>query len=578
MKKIDKLVLWAFIKPFFLTFFIVLFILLMQFLLRYFDDLVGKDLGFAVISELVVYMAVFLSPQAFPLSILLASLMTYGNLGEHFELTAVKAAGVSLIRTLRPIFVFAILLSTFAFYVNGFVVPAVNLRFFRLLYDVKQKKAAMQIPPGVFYNDLKNYSIKIGSRTEEGILHDVLIYDHSSTPSSNKSLTLADSGKMYTVASGSSLVFELYSGNVYDEKPLKNSGRKRSYGKKKLPLTHAEFDTLKMIVDLSSLALGNTDEKAFQGHRMTLALPALSAQIDSLREDAGDKVYMNFRKVKTYFNYHLKGGVEIPERFLKAHEAVLERRRRRSRKSAKDLGEEFAKDQMAVDSLEKLARRGSLADSAKIKSLEKTLRTDAKIEDTAIASTLPKDTVVEEAQKYIVPLDTSLAYLAKVDASIIKRKREKQAYDYAKGQVSNIKSTLSGEEVLFKSRRRTLAKAEIERMKRYAGAFACLIMFLVGAPLGSIIKKGGLGVPVLVSIIFFIFYYVISSSGERMARAGTISPWLGVWMANMALLPVGLFFLRQAKNDARLFDSDFYIVVFNRVKDRFFKKKKKAKA
>src|SRR5688500_8600553 len=200
MRKIDKLVLKSFIGPFILTFLVVVFILLMQHMMKYFDDIIGKDLGWNVVGQLLFYFAIFMTPVAMPLAVLLSSLITFGNLGEHFELTAIKSAGISLLRTLRPIFIFVLFLSGVAFYVNNYLVTKADLEAYSLLYNIKQKKPALDLREGAFYNGIPDISIKVNKKfpKDEDALKEIIVYDHRKNDG-NKEVTIADSGRMFTI-------------------------------------------------------------------------------------------------------------------------------------------------------------------------------------------------------------------------------------------------------------------------------------------------------------------------------------------------------------------------------------------
>src|SRR6187401_2628172 len=217
MKKLDKLILSSFIGPFILTFLVVVFILLTQHMLKYFDDIIGKGLGIDVIGQLLFYFAIFMIPVAMPLAVLLSSLITFGNLGEHFELTAIKASGISLLRTLQPIFLFVLILTGVAFYVNNNLVPKAALEAYSLLYDIKQKKPALDLSEGTFYDGIPDMSIKVNKKYPDGItIGDVIIYDHRKHDG-NRDVTVADSGKMYTILNERYLKLELFRGYNYIE-------------------------------------------------------------------------------------------------------------------------------------------------------------------------------------------------------------------------------------------------------------------------------------------------------------------------------------------------------------------------
>ncbi|MEX0882902.1 MAG: LptF/LptG family permease, partial [Cyclobacteriaceae bacterium] len=222
MKKLDKLILGSFLGPFLLTFIVVDFILLTVNMLKYFDEIFGKDLPFMVYMELIGYFVISISPMALPLAVLLSSLMTFGNLGEHFELTAIKSSGISLIRALRPIGVFVVFLTIVAFLSNNYLVPRVNLKTFSLLYDIRMKSPAFDIKEGVFYNGIPNYSIKVNKKIDEVRLQDVVIYDHTSGQG-NLHLITADSGRMEPFFNDRYMMLTLYNGNSYQEGPGQRS-------------------------------------------------------------------------------------------------------------------------------------------------------------------------------------------------------------------------------------------------------------------------------------------------------------------------------------------------------------------
>src|SRR5688572_22782086 len=270
MKKLDKLILSSFIGPFILTFLVVVFILLTQHMLKYFDDIIGKGLGIEVIGQLLFYFAIFMTPIALPLAVLLSSLIAFGNLGEHFELTAVKSAGISLVRALLPIFFFVLGLTVVAFYVNNNLVPNAALEAYSLLYDIKQKKPALDLREGSFYDGIPDMSIKVSKKFPDGVtIKDIIIYDHRKHDG-NKDVTKADSGKMYTILNERYLKLELYHGYKYTEgtssnEDLTGTTKKRGQGE---TLSRTKFGKTQVVFDLSSFALERTDKKWFQGNRI----------------------------------------------------------------------------------------------------------------------------------------------------------------------------------------------------------------------------------------------------------------------------------------------------------------------
>src|SRR6187549_89015 len=256
MKKIDKLVLDSFIGPFIITFLVVVFILLNINMIKYFDDIVGKGLGWDVIGQLFFYFAIFTIPTAMPLAVLLSSLIAFGNLGEHFELTAIKSAGVSLVRVLVPIFLFVLILTGIAFYANNNLVPKAALEAYSLLYDIKQKKPALDLREGAFYNGIDDISIKVDKKfpEDDAALKGVIVYDHRQNDG-NKKVMVADSVRMYTVLNERHLKFELFNG--YDYTEGMTEGREMGgKGGGKESLRKTKFSKMQVVFDLSSFQLG----------------------------------------------------------------------------------------------------------------------------------------------------------------------------------------------------------------------------------------------------------------------------------------------------------------------------------
>ncbi|GAA4297631.1 LptF/LptG family permease [Nibribacter koreensis] len=464
MKKLDKLILKSFIGPFLLTFAVVEFIFLLQVILKYLDDLVGKDLGIAVIGELLFYFSINLAPNAFPLAILLSSLMTFGNLGEHMELTAIKTSGISLVRALRPVFVFSVLLTIAAFFFNNTIVPKANLRAYSLMWDIRQKKPSLDIKEGSFYNGLPNRSIRVGKKFDDGqTLKDIMIYDHSGGQG-NTIVVLADSGKMYTQYNDQYLVLEMFNGKTFVEDVNNQSTVTQNGG-----FARQGFTANKMVVNLSSFQLDRSNTQLFAENKMMKNITQLKQVTDSLESQQGRERQLLAPNVRPFYNH-------------------------------------FQVDKKA-DTLKALAN---------------------------YSKPLPPITLEDVRM--------------------------------ASGSARNVKSFTSSYASRLTSIEREKNNYEIEIYKKFTQALACFIMFLIGAPLGAIIRKGGLGMPVIISIAFFIIYYVLSILGEKWGREGVAPVPLGMWAANMVLFPVGIFFLIQARNDSSLLEFDLWRKLTSRLR------------
>lgn len=466
MKKLTLLLLRSFVGPLVLTFLIALFVLLMQFLWKYIDDLVGKGLEWYIVVKLMVYVAITLVPLALPLAILLSSIMTFGNLAEHFELTACKAAGISLQRVMRPLMISAVLICFGAFFFSNYVLPVANLKMNALLYDVRQQKPSLLIKEGIFYNGIDGYSIRVSKKDEDGqTLHNIMIYDHSANRG-NLKMIMAERGKMAMSEDERFLILTLNKGTSYEEQESER-------GKNSHPFTRTEFDEERIRFDLSSFKLTRTNEQLFKDNYQMLNLDQLSTAADSLHKK------ITFRK-KEFFE-RLAASLAIDTNLSSYHKPASKEF------SNPDLVQNFA-----------ASRRNMILSSA--------------------------------------------LYAAR-----------------------NVKSLADDafQDIDIKSR--NLAKHDIEWNRKFTLSFACLILFFIGAPLGAIIRKGGLGMPVVVSILFFVTYHVISISGEKFAREGVIPAYKGMWISSIILLPIGIFLTYKATTDSSLFDKDSYARFFRKL-------------
>ncbi|WP_276374860.1 LptF/LptG family permease [Chryseolinea sp. H1M3-3] len=566
MKKIDKLVLDAFIGPFLITFLVVVFILLNINMLKYFDDIIGKGLDTLVLGELFFYFAIFTVPTAMPLAVLLSSLIAFGNLGEHFELTAIKSAGISLVRTLRPIFFFVILLTGIAFYANNNLVPKAALEAYSLLYDIKQKKPALDLREGSFYNGIDDISIKVDRKftDDEAALKGVIVYDHRENDG-NKNVIVADSGRMYTILNERYLKFELFSGYDYREGAgeAKDLGGKKSNGES---LSKTRFSKMQIVFDLSSFQLQTTDKKWFQGNRIMRNLTELDSDIDSVEAQVLNQKVNHYLYKPTYFAYYNKGDSIImpPE--------VYRQKVKRDSLARVPYLDRIKNDTVKVRSSSTNPERDSITARLNEKFKPKT--------NVARPKASSKQQTPKILQKYTSTIrdkqsaDSINRVKAKAKAdSILRSGVSLDMVQGAANSVRQIKSQIMNANLSIDNFQKELAIFEIQWHKILANSFACIAMFLIGAPLGAIIKKGGLGVPFLVSIFFFIVYYVITMQGEKLAKQNTVSVAVGVWAADVILLIIGLFFLRQARIDARLFEADFYSVVMDKVKQWFAEKR-----
>ena len=475
----DLFILQSFLPLFVMTFCICLFIVLMQFLWRYIDDLVGKGLGVDVISELFFYAALTMVPMALPLAILLASLMIFGNLGENFELTAMKASGISLLRTMAPLIVLMVMIATGAFFFQNNALPIAQTKMYTLLYSVRQKSPELEIPEGVFYDQIPGYNLFVESKNRDtGVLYDMMIYDVS-RGFENSSIILADSGKMSITADKTHLFLELWSGESFEN--LKDAAT----GMKNVPYRRETFTTKEILVPFDA-NFNRMDEQGMRAQYIGKNMAELQATIDSvqLRVDSLGREYT--RELRETPHMNVMPYITVPDtagtlRKEPAPEVMMDR-------------------PIDVDSL----FRGSSSGVA-------------------------------------------LNYL---QSALSKAQRAKQEYEYRS-------LTMADDQ-------RSIRRHSIELMKKFTLSFACIIFFFIGAPLGAIIRKGGLGTPLVISVFLFIFYYIIDNMGYKLARDGKWPVWEGMWLSAAVLLPLGIFFTYKAVNDSAVFNKDAYLNFFRR--------------
>jgi lipopolysaccharide export system permease protein len=478
MKRLHWYIIKSFLGPFFMTFFIVVFILLMQFLWKYVDDLVGKGLDFAVLGEMIFYAAFGLLPYAFPLAMLLASLMTFGSLGENYELVAMKSSGISLYRIMKPLFVIAIIISVTAFYFSNNILPHTNLKFTTLLWSVKQQRPELVLQEGVFTNEMDGYSIRVGSKDNNtNMLKDLLIYDHTNNKT-NESVTVADSGYLRITEDKKFMVLNLYNGVNYSE-----TARSRKE-QDKFPFRRDRFDEQTIRVKVRGFDFNRRDDRIFKNTYRMLNIDQLRFMEDSLGND-----YKN-RLNKFIMEINLNSAT-----------------------------------------ISKIYNLTVSHDS---------LKRDIRIQPDSI---FDFDEFFERQDNWV------------------KAEITQSALSAARGNVQ----TLNMYDDQLYNRKKTLNKYSMERHKKYTLSLAVLIFFFIGAPLGAIIRKGGLGMPVVISILMFIAYYIISMTGEKSAREDIWDMVGGMWFSTFVFLPLGVWLSYKAATDAALMSAETYSKLFSKL-------------
>jgi lipopolysaccharide export system permease protein len=476
------LVLKSFLGPFLLTFFIVIFVLVMQFLFKYLNDLIGKGLEISIIAEFMLYLSTSMVPLALPLALLMAALMTFGNLGEFNELTALKSSGISLQRIMMPLIIVTLLISIGAFFFSNYVLPVANLKMRSLLYDIQRQRPEFQIIEGIFYNGIEGYSIRIGDRNHKtGMLYDIRIYDHTKQHG-NTFVTYADSGTMKMTEDEQFLLITLFNGHSYEElQPEKQNRRDFTY-----PQRRDKFQEQIMTIEMKGFELNRTDESLFRGNYNMMSLKQLRHCEDSISNDV-DEINKGLNTTLSKSTY-------------------LEYRRARTRRNNTN-------DSIAVNYL--------------------TLNTDS------FFNALPNSQKQQVTSQAVTQARSSLNYVT----------------------TSYVNSD---------SKIRRLRRYQIEIQRKFTLSFACFIFFFIGAPLGAIIRRGGLGMPTVISVLFFIVYYIISLSGEKFVRESMVTPFQGMWISAVILFPLGIFLTYKAATDAAIMNMDTYSNFIRKI-NRFFR-------
>jgi len=477
MKKLDKLILKSFLGPFIITFFIALFVLIMQTVWKYIDDLVGKGLDFLTIGEFLWYTSATLLTLAMPIAILISSIMTFGNLGESFELVAIKSSGVSLLRFMRPLMWVAILLSGITFLFANYVIPYANLKSVTLYNDILYKRPAFDLKEGQFFTAIPGYAIRTSKKDADGkTIHNVVIYDQTNYLQDNT--IVAESGVMKISDDKRYLEFYLANGYRYQEK--------QNPGDTAAEYVRLGFKTFKKLFDISVLQKTNTSDSLYRKNFKMLSVRQLDISMDSIRRIT-DSLYTKIDKdQKNYTHY-----TQLPDSTWK---------------------------KVAMPQVKQGADFTSLLpDSAR-----------------------------------------------------------SQVYEIALGNAGMLRSEYEFTGAAITADEKDLRYHAIEWHRKFSLSMACIVLFFIGAPLGSIIRKGGLGMPLVVAIVFFLIFHLLNMFGEKFVKEDLTSPFTGMWLAVMILVPVGIFLTYKAMHDSQLFSKEFYYRTFKALRP-FFSKFRRAK-
>ena len=468
IKKLYLFVIKSFLQLFAGTFLVCLFIFMMQFLWQKIEDLVGKGLEIWVLAQFFFYSALMLIPMSLPLAILLATLITFGNFGERCELLAMKAAGIPLIKVMRPLIVVVICISGLSFYFQNVIGPRATTELYALIFSMKQKSPELDIPEGAFYHELDGYNLYVQKKNKDtGMLYDVMIYNFSDG-FENAHIIVADSGRMEMTPDKKYLNLHLYSGEQFEN--LKT----QSMAQKNVPYRRESFREKHSLIEFDA-NFNQMDASVLSNQAAAKGMKELGHSIDS----------MNAR----------------------------------------------------FDSI----GRGYYTDSRRI--------TYKKVELTSADSTR-----LEQNQARSINVDSLF--------NVQSHKKREQLIQSAMSRVQSQSSDLSMKSFITSDGDKNIRRHQKFWWEKITLSLACIIFFFIGAPLGAIIRKGGLGMPVIISVVLFIFYYIIENTGSKMAREGELQMWFGVWISTMVLVPLGGWLTYKANGDSVVFNIDAYKAFF----------------
>ncbi len=506
MKKIDKLLLTSFIGPFIVSFGIALFVLVMQFLWLYIDEIAGKGVSVFIMIELIAYLSIATFPMALPIAVLIAGVMVLGNLAERYELSSMKSAGVSLLRIMRSMIIIAAGIALFSYICSDFLIPVANLKFKSRLYDIRKQKPALTLEKGVFNEDFRLFVIRIGDKAADGeTIKDILIEDQTNTGKLQFNQILADSGQMFTTRDKRYFVMNLFEGAQYQEPSPQGKASNEKY-----PFIRTNFKSWTKVWDLGEFEMNRTDEDRFKSQRSMLSMSQLRKNVDSLnmeviqaRQGIADDLLLSLKR-KPY-------KPAVPKVTPPPSDSAT------------------LAAQTQQDALRRLARAQRKEDSVK------------------------QDTV--KPGMFRQELDKPLTEYQSFAETFPEKDRAKlleQAIGYSRSGRIVLDRRLSQ----ITNRRKEAIKTGYELYTKYSFALVCFVFLFIGAPMGAIIRKGGFGYPILVSIIFFVTFIMLTIMCRKLAEAYILTPFWAAMAPCLALVPIGAFLTRRAMNDSQMFSTD----------------------
>lgn len=558
IKKIDRLLTTSFIPPFIVTFSIAMFVLVMQVLWLYIDDIAGKGLGLFLIIELLAYKCVSLIPLALPLAILISSVMVLGNMAEKYELSSLKSAGIPLERVMRPLMFFGVASVFFSFFTSNNLIPVANLKFGSRMYDIQKQKPVLRLDAGIFNDDFDGYAIHIGDKEGDKNIKDVLIYDHSEASKGRLTQIIAEEGEMYSTDDGAFFMMRLQNGHQYIESEPSTSNGGRSY-----PFIRTNFKSWTKIFDLSEFDLNRTNEELFKSNRSMMTSSQLKVASDSLGIKIRSREVGLSNQLSNYFHYmekdstFLTSGLDVPQEKIDT------------------IGQAENIDSTTLDSLQLLNSQDSIV--SKTSNKDKTLKENKSTTpvwtdeiEKAKARAAKRNTNPNKKAAYEGrPLDQQISKDLTEYKEFINLFRKRGDKDRLMGKAkSSMRSVQAHAESAVRSLdrlRESQVKHIYELHTKYSMALVCFIFLFIGAPMGAIVRKGGFGYPILISIIFFMVFIVLTIFCRKIAESFVVPAAVAAWIPCGVLFPIGLLLTHKAMNDSKLVNPDRYFQFFSKL-------------
>ncbi|MDX1476952.1 MAG: LptF/LptG family permease [Saprospiraceae bacterium] len=523
MKKIDTLLIRSFVPPFVLAFFIAIFVLVMQFLWNFIDEIIGKGVSTIDLVELLFYRSLSLFPLALPIGVLLAGVMVFGNLSEKYELSSLKSAGVSLLRIMLPVIALGGLVALFSIFCSNTLIPLSNLKFQSRLYDIRNQKPALSLEEGVFNDDFRGFSIRIGKKYPDNRrIEDILIYDQSSSTRRQYSMLHAERGEMFISDDGRDFVMKLYDGMQYQE-------LQRTTNAQGFPFARTAFDEWTKQFDLSEFELSYTDEELFKSHHSMKSVKKLLYEIDTIEVQYARTLERGYHDFNNVLTNRVKAGLVKPDTMAAIH------------------SQSNGRDTLRPDD-------SRVAGSGSETPLEINVTPQRSVQPSRAARAVSHQSALIRVLDTIDRQAPWSSVLAAIPA-VTRKQYERTALTRAKNLRDNSRRLITTLEVISSNR----AMHIFELHFKFSIAAICVIFLFIGAPMGAIVRKGGYGYPLLVAIIFFTLYIILNLMFKKFAETESLPPALAAWAPCIIMLPISIYLTHKAMNDTKMLDINRYL-------------------